>query len=171
MTHRFLAVHQMDKAKVLGVILNSAQRTIVFCNTKRSCDRLHDDLGKLGIDTAVIHGDLRQRVREKALSRFTDGSTAALIATDVAARGIHVDDVEVVVHFDPPDDPKTYLHRSGRTARAGNKGIVVTLMLWDQELVVKRLQTRIKHEQPIFKVFSNDERLTDLVGAFEADAS
>jgi superfamily II DNA/RNA helicase len=81
----------------------------------------------------------------------------------VAARGIHVDDVDVVIHFDPPDDHKNYLHRSGRTARAGESGIVVTLVLWNEELEIKRMQRRLGIEMPLVEVFSNDKRLTDLV--------
>ena len=92
-----------------------------------------------------------------------------LVATDVAARGIHVDDVDVVIHYDPPEDHKTYLHRSGRTARAGESGVVVTLVLWNQELEVKRLQKRLGLDQPIVEVFSNDPRLADLAH-FDANA-
>ena len=80
----------------------------------------------------------------------------------MAARGIHVDDVEVVVHYDPPSDHKTYLHRSGRTARAGTKGLVVTLSLWDEELIVKRLQKRVGLDIALVEMFSNDERLMNL---------
>ena len=80
----------------------------------------------------------------------------------MAARGIHVNDVEVVIHYDPPSDHKTYLHRSGRTARAGTKGLVVTLSLWDEELVVKRLQKRVGLDVAVVEMFSNDSRLSDL---------
>ena len=90
----------------------------------------------------------RQRVRERALKDFDEGKLQVLVATDVAARGIHVDDVDVVIHYDPPTDHKTYLHRSGRTARAGESGIVVTLALWNQELEVKRLQKRHRCARP-----------------------
>ncbi len=162
MAHRFIGVHKMDQAKVVASIVTHSHRTIVFCNTKRMCDRLADDLEKLGVNAEPIHGDLRQRAREAALSRFIEGKIQALVATDVAARGIHVDDVDVVVHFDPPDDHKTYLHRSGRTARAGGTGVAVTLVLWDQELEVKRIQKRLGLDIPIVEMFSNDERLHDL---------
>ena len=101
-------------------------------------------------------------MREKALDRFARGDLPVLVATDVAARGIHVDDVEVVIHYDPPPDHKTYLHRSGRTARAGTKGLVVTLLLWDEELIVKRLQKRVGLEIPVVEMFSNDQRLQRL---------
>ncbi|MDA3039856.1 MAG: DEAD/DEAH box helicase [Actinomycetota bacterium] len=162
MAHRFIAVHQMDMAKVVASIAKHANRTIVFCNTKRNCDRLAQSLLDLGVDAEPIHGDLRQRQREKALAAFSGGDVEALIATDVAARGIHVDDVDVVVHYDVPDDHKTYLHRSGRTARAGGTGVAVSLVLWNQELDVKRLQKRLGLDEPIVEMFSNDPRLHDL---------
>ncbi len=162
MTHRFITVHQMDQAKVAAAIIKASNRTLVFCNTKRMCDRLSDDLESQGVSAEPIHGDLRQRQREKALKAFSDGEIQALVATDVAARGIHVDDVDVVVHFDPPDDHKTYLHRSGRTARAGGSGLAVTFVLWNQELDVKRMQKRLELDIPIVEMFSNDERLQDL---------
>ena len=164
MAHRFITVHEMDRKKVVATIVASAKRTMVFCNTKRACDRLSGDLAKLDVASEPIHGDLRQRQREKALKQFTNGELQALVATDVAARGIHVDDVDVVIHFDPPDDHKTYLHRSGRTARAGGSGVAVTLVLWNQELEVKRMQKRLALDIPIVEMFSNDVRLQDLFG-------
>jgi superfamily II DNA/RNA helicase len=164
MVHRFVAVHEMDRNKVVATIVNSVSRTMVFCNTKRACDRLANDLDRLNVEAQPIHGDLRQRQREKALRDFSNGKTQALVATDVAARGIHVDDVDVVIHFDPPEDHKTYLHRSGRTARAGGSGVAVTLVLWNQELEVKRIQKRLALDLPITEMFSNDDRLTDLAG-------
>lgn len=121
MAHRFIAVHQMDTVKVVAAISRASNRTIVFCNTKRNCDRLARELEKLDVNAEPIHGDLRQRQRE-ALAAFAKGEVEALVATDVAARGIHVDDVDVVIHYDPPDDHKTYLHRSGRTARRAAPG-------------------------------------------------
>ncbi len=162
MLHRFITVHEMDRNRVVAAIVKAAKRTMVFCNTKRGCDRLAAELSKLDVRAQPIHGDLRQRHREKALARFSEGDLQALVATDVAARGIHVDDVDIVVHFDPPEDHKTYLHRSGRTARAGESGLAVTLVLWNQELDVKRLQKRLALDIPIVEMFSNDERLQDL---------
>ncbi len=164
MLHRFITVHEMDRNRVVAAIVKAAKRTMVFCNTKRGCDRLAAELSKLDVRAQPIHGDLRQRHREKALARFSEGDLQALVATDVAARGIHVDDVDIVVHFDPPEDHKTYLHRSGRTARAGESGLAVTLVLWNQELDVKRLQKRLALDIPIVEMFSNDERLQDLAG-------
>jgi superfamily II DNA/RNA helicase len=163
MTHRFLHIHQMDKVKVAAEITRHASRVLMFCNTKAGCDRLVRKLGDEGIRAEAIHGDLRQNMRERALERFSQGKLPVLVATDVAARGIHVDDVEVVIHYDPPPDNKTYIHRSGRTARAGTKGLVVTLSLWDQELEVKRVQKRIGLDLPPVEMFSNDPRLADLV--------
>lgn len=164
MHHRFLLVHEMDKAKVAAAIISHARRAMVFSATKHGADRLARNLQDQGVAVAAIHGDLRQQAREKALSRFADGKLAALVATDVAARGLHIDDVDVVIHYDPPAEHKTYLHRSGRTARAGESGVVVTLLLWNQELEIKRIMRRIGIEQPIVEIFSNDPRLADLVG-------
>ena len=164
MTHRFLTVHQMDKSKVIAAIGRASNRTIVFTRTKRYADRLVQDLRDEGVKAGAIHGDLPQRLREKALAGFAEGSVPVLVATDVAARGIHVDDVDVVVHGDPPEDHKAYIHRSGRTARAGEEGLVVTLALWNEELEVRRLQKRLGLDMPIVEVFSNDPRLEDLAG-------
>ena len=164
MEHRFLLVHEMDKVKVTAAVAASAEKTMVFVRTKRGADRLVQRLEAEGVDAAAIHGDLRQQLRERALNDFMAGKLRVLVATDVAARGIHVDDVEIVIHYDPPEDHKGYLHRSGRTARAGESGLVVTLVLWDQELEVRRLQKRIGVVQPIVEIFSNDARLADLVG-------
>jgi superfamily II DNA/RNA helicase len=162
MTHRFLHVHERDKVKVAAAITRSVSRTLIFSNTKAGCDRLVKKLLTEGIRAQAIHGDLRQNIREKALARFASGKLPALVATDVAARGIHVDGVEVVIHYDPPSDHKTYLHRSGRTARAGTDGLVVTLSLWDEELIVKRLQKRVGLDMELVEMFSNDPRLENL---------
>ncbi|MBU3702639.1 MAG: DEAD/DEAH box helicase [Acidimicrobiia bacterium] len=166
MQHRFLLVHEMDKVKVAASIIRNSNRAIVFVRTKRAADRVAENLRREGVDAASIHGDLRQSQREKALRDFTDGKLKALVATDVAARGIHVDEVDVVIHYDPPEDHKAYLHRSGRTARAGANGVVATLVLWNEELEVRRLLKRLKIDQPMVEVFSNDPRLADL-GAWD----
>jgi len=166
MAHRFVLVHQLDKVKVAAAITRNVPRTLVFVRTKRGADRLVEQLEKEGVRAAAIHGDLRQAMREKSLAAFTAGKLPVLVATDVAARGIHVDDIDVVVHYDPPEDAKTYLHRSGRTARAGESGLVVTLVLWDQELEVRRMQRRLGLDVPIVEMLSNDPRLPDL-GAWD----
>ena len=164
MVHRFVGVHKLDKVKVTAAIANSVGRTLVFTRTKVAADRLARDLQRENVNAAPIHGDLRQAAREKSLRQFIAGELPVLVATDVAARGIHVDDVDVVVQFDPPGEHKTYVHRSGRTARAGESGVVVTLSLWDQELDVKRIQRRLELDEPIVEMFSNDARLRDLLG-------
>ncbi|MBT3245387.1 MAG: DEAD/DEAH box helicase [Actinobacteria bacterium] len=162
MEHRFLAVHEMDRVKVAAAIIDGSNRTIVFSRTKWGADKLTRRLVEEGVNAAAIHGDLRQSQREKALGDFANGKVKALVATDVAARGIHVDDVDVVIHYDPPSDAKTYLHRSGRTARAGESGVVVSLVVWNEELEVRKLLRRLGMKFPIVEVFSNDDRLADL---------
>ena len=163
MEHRFLTVHEMDRVRVAARIIEASKRTIIFSRTKWGADKLAAKLVDAGVDAAPIHGDLRQAQREKALADFIGGKIKCLVATDVAARGIHVDDVDVVIHYDPPSDAKTYLHRSGRTARAGESGVVVSLVLWNEELEVRKLLRRLGMKQPIVEVYSNDERLDDLM--------
>jgi superfamily II DNA/RNA helicase len=162
MSHRFLQVHEMDKVKVAAAIARAVNRTLMFTRTKRGADRLARGLLQEDVSAAAIHGDLPQRVRERSLKDFSDGKLPVLVATDVAARGLHIDDVDVVLHYDPAQDHKTYLHRSGRTARAGEKGTVATLILWNEELEVRRMLPRIGVDQPLVEVFSNDPRLADL---------
>jgi superfamily II DNA/RNA helicase len=164
MEHRFLEVHQMDRVKVCAAICRNSEKTLVFVRTKRGADRLVEQLRKEGVRADAIHGDLRQSNRERTLKDFADGRLPALVATDVAARGLDIDMVDVVVHFDPPEDHKAYLHRSGRTARAGEAGLVVTLVQWNQVLEIERIQTRIGLRSPIVEIFSNDPRLADLAG-------
>jgi superfamily II DNA/RNA helicase len=168
MEHRFIAVHQLDKVKVLEAISRGAERTMVFVRTKRGADRLVLQLARENVKAAAIHGDLRQSQREKALNDFSAGKLRVLVATDVAARGIHVDHVDIVIHYDPPEDYKGYLHRSGRTARAGEAGLVVTLVLWDQRADMEVLQKRVGIRMPVVEMLSNDPRLLDL-RAWEPD--
>jgi superfamily II DNA/RNA helicase len=111
----------------------------MFVRTKHGAERLSKQLSKLGADATSIHGNLSQNARQRALAGFSAGHPRVLVATDVAARGIHVDDVDLVVHFDPPNDAKDYLHRSGRTARAGATGTVVSFVRPDEKPAVTRL--------------------------------
>jgi superfamily II DNA/RNA helicase len=171
MTHRFLLVHQLDKVKVTAAICRSAQRALVFSRTKRGADRLTVELRKEGVNARAIHGDLRQQHRERALRAFVEGRLPVLVATDVAARGIDVDGIDVVIHFDPPEDHKGYLHRSGRTARAGREGLVVSLILWNEQLDVERIQRRLGLVSPMVEMFSNDPRLRNLHSWDPATAS
>ncbi len=130
--HVFRA-HSMDKPEMLARILQAEGRglTMVFCQTKRQCDRLAADLAERGFAVAAVHGDLGQGQREQALRAFRAGKIDVLVATDVAARGIDVEGVTHVVNYSCPDDEKTYLHRIGRTGRAGASGVAVTLVDWD----------------------------------------
>jgi superfamily II DNA/RNA helicase len=169
MAHRFLLVHQMDKVRVAAAICRHAERCLVFTRTKRGADRLTEALRREGVNARAIHGDLRQEQRERALRNFAQGRLPVLVATDVAARGIDVDGIDVVIHFDPPEDHKGYLHRSGRTARAGRDGLAVTLVLWNQQLEVERIQRRLGLSAPIVEMFSNDPRLGNL-GAWDPAA-
>ncbi len=163
MHHIFLGVHRMDKDKVVATIAKTNGKTVVFCDTKRLCDRVADNLRELGAKVSALHGDLSQASREKALARFTRGEITVLVATDVAARGIDIDDVAVVIHYEPPIDSKTYLHRSGRTARAGRDGFAVTLAEYNQHTTCRIIQRALKlpTETPT-EVFSNDSRLANL---------
>ena len=162
MVHHFLQVHQMDRIKVAATICKSFDKTLIFCRTKRGADRLVEQLQKEGVDAAAIHGDLRQSQREKALADFQGEKLAVLVATDVAARGLHIDAVDCVMHFDPPEDHKAYLHRSGRTARAGSTGVVVSLLLWNQAIDAEVIMRRLNLKRPIVEVFSNNPHLIDL---------
>ena len=169
MHHLFLAVHHMDKDRVVGAISQGEPKVAVFCQTKRLCDKVARSLSELGVDAAAIHGDLPQVSRERALRKFAEGKLAVLVATDVAARGLDIDDIGAVIHYDPPKDAKDYLHRSGRTARAGRDGWAVTLVEYNQHTQMRILQRtlRLPLEPPI-EVFSNDLRLRDLA-SFAAD--
>jgi superfamily II DNA/RNA helicase len=131
-THAFWRVEREDRVRVCADVIKHAGPTIVFCRTKRGTDQLAKKLAQAGVRNEAIHGNRSQGQRERALAAFMHGRVDALIATDVAARGIHVDDVACVVHFDPPHDAKDYTHRSGRTARAGARGTVISLVGRDQ---------------------------------------
>jgi superfamily II DNA/RNA helicase len=126
--HRVLVLSAADKVPVAAEIAGRPGRTLFFVRTKHGADRLAKQLSRAGVEAAAIHGDRNQSQRQRALDAFTAGHPRVLVATDVAARGIHVDDVDLVVQFDPPNDHKDYLHRSGRTARAGATGMVVALV-------------------------------------------
>ena len=169
MHHLFLAAHHMDKDKVIGSIGKSIPKVLVFCQTKRNCDRVAANLDDLGVNAAPLHGDMQQSSRERALRKFAEGQLSVLVATDVAARGIDIDDIGAVIHYQPAKDVKDYLHRSGRTARAGRDGWAVTLVEYNQHTQVRILQRgmRLPNEKAI-EVFSNDVRLLDL-SDFEVD--
>ena len=130
------------------VSYDDSGRTLVFVRTKRGADRLVKRLAKRGVESAAMHGDKSQGQREKALRRFHDGRLSALVATDVAARGIDVDDVTQVINFDAPEDRETYVHRIGRTGRAGRTGVGVTFVMHDQARDVAKIAHELRlHSQ------------------------
>jgi len=171
MHHLFLAAHHMDKDKVIGAIGQGIPKLLVFCQTKRNCDRVARNLADLGVNASAIHGDLPQKARERAMQRFAEGKLSMLVATDVAARGIDIDDIGAVVHYEPAKDVKDYLHRSGRTARAGRDGWAVTLVEYNQHTQVRILQRGMRlPSNPAIEVFSNNPNLRDL-SSFGADST
>ena len=141
--HHFWRVEHSDRLALVADVVGANGSTLVFTRTRRGADRLARQLDQNGVKAEAIHGGRSQRQRDRALRNFKNGQAEALIATDVAARGIHVDGVECVVHFDPPEDHKAYLHRSGRTARAGAGGHVVSLVQRDQVRTAGRLQDHL----------------------------
>jgi superfamily II DNA/RNA helicase len=147
--HLFWKVPRAERTGVLAEAVGTAWPAIVFCRTRHGSDRLARQLDKAGIRTAAIHGGRSQSQRTRALSDFMNGKVHALVATDVAARGIHVDDVAAVFHFDPPEDYKAYIHRSGRTARAGRSGVVISLLTPEQVKDAQRMQRQIGLDEPV----------------------
>ncbi|WP_419850855.1 DEAD/DEAH box helicase [Candidatus Poriferisocius sp.] len=156
--HRFWTVEKTERVNVCANVISSAGPTIVFCRTRHGSDRLARQLSQRGVSAAAIHGGHAQNRRTRTLREFTDGRVMALVATDVAARGIHVDCVAGVIHFDPPEDHKAYLHRSGRTARAGETGLVVSLIQQGQHADVKLIQQQLGLNQPITSPTSIEQR-------------
>jgi len=141
MDHQLFKVRAEDKLMVTAEVVARPGRTLLFVRTKHGADRLARQLQRAGVDAGAIHGNLNQNQRQRALDAFSSGHARVLVATDVAARGIHVDDVDLVIHFDPPNDHKDYLHRSGRTARAGNAGTVLSLAQPEQVRALARLHS------------------------------
>ena len=168
MRHLFLGVHHMDKNRVIAAMARAGGQTVVFCDTKRACDKVSDDLASLGEKVSALHGDMAQGARERSLRKFAQRELNILVCTHVAARGIDIDDVGIVVHYVPPLEVKTYLHRSGRTARAGKDGWAVTLAEYNQHTTCRIIQRGLKLEaQAPIEVFSNDKRLADLGSFFK----
>ncbi|HAX04546.1 MAG TPA: RNA helicase, partial [Acidimicrobiaceae bacterium] len=141
--HHFWSVDRSERVNVAVNLIRRTGKTVVFTRTRHGADRAAKQLGREGLEAAVIHGARSQNQRDRALAHFTDGEALVLVATDVAARGIHVDGVECVLHFDPPEDGKAYVHRSGRTARAGATGTVVCFVDKSQRKAVKQLQREV----------------------------
>ena len=148
-THLFWKVAKSDRAKATERAALEGAPTIVFCRTRHGADRLTRRLARGKLSAAAIHGGRTQNQRTRALDAFASGRIDVLVATDVAARGIHVDGVATVVHFDPPEDHKAYVHRSGRTARAGSGGRVISLLQPEQLSEARRLKKRLGIDGPI----------------------
>ena len=152
MRHLFWQAEHAGKVGLTAEVVARHDSAIVFCRTKHGADRLTRQLAQHGVPAVAIHGNRTQPQRHRALQRFASGEVRALVATDVAARGIHVDAVGCVVHFDPPNDEKDYLHRSGRTGRAGVDGTVVSLLMHDQVRLAQRFQRSLGLRQGIDRV-------------------
>ncbi|BCJ34064.1 RNA helicase [Actinocatenispora thailandica] len=156
MTHHVLQVEREHRLPVLVDLTSAPGRSVVFTRTKHGAKALVRQLQRNGVPAAELHGNLSQNARTRNLDDFRSGRVAALVATDIAARGIHVDDVALVVHADPPADHKAYLHRSGRTARAGGSGTVVTLASSEQAREVRQLLRAARINAPTTRVTSPD---------------
>ncbi|HEY7486343.1 MAG TPA: DEAD/DEAH box helicase [Streptosporangiaceae bacterium] len=165
MDHHVLLIPPKEKGDITAEIANREGRTLLFARTKHGVDRLVKQLAKAGVRAGGLHGGKSQSVRTRTLADFREGALGVLVATDVAARGIHVDDISLVVHVDPPADHKNYLHRAGRTARAGERGTVVTLVLPHQVKSTAALTRRAGVEAVRTKVSAGDAELVRLTGA------
>ncbi|OZG30538.1 ATP-dependent RNA helicase [Williamsia sp. 1138] len=163
--------HALDKAELVARILQAEGRgaTMIFTRTKRTAQKVADDLAERGFAVGAVHGDLGQVAREKALTAFREGRINVLVATDVAARGIDIDDVTHVINYQCPDDEKTYVHRIGRTGRAGRTGIAVTLVDWDElhrwEMISKALD--LAKDEPV-ETYSSSPHLREEMGISES---
>ena len=149
------------------ISLRARGGTIMFVKTKHGVDRLAQHLHLIGVSAGALHGGKTQNNRTKTLASFSDGTTPVLVATDVAARGIHVDDVTLVVHVDPPAEAKDYLHRAGRTARAGESGVVVTIVTDEERESVEKLTKQAGIKVHGVRVRPDDLELTRITGAME----
>ncbi|KUL39021.1 DEAD/DEAH box helicase [Actinoplanes awajinensis] len=165
MDHHLLLIPPAEKFPITASIANREGKTIVFARTQMGVDRLVEQLHAVGVRAGALHGGKTQRVRTRTLAEFKEGRSNVLVATDVAARGIHVDGVSLVVHVDPPKDPKDYLHRAGRTARAGESGAVVTLVLPKQRRTTQAMMTKAGVSPSEVRVRVGDEKLAEVTGA------
>ena len=167
MEHHVLVAFPEDKSTIISQIAAREGKTILFARTQAGVDRIAKDLAFEGIPTSGLHGGKSQAVRTRTLAEFKEGITNVLVATDVAARGIHVDNVSLVVHIDPPNDPKDYLHRAGRTARAGEDGAVVTMVTPRQQKSVLSMMSRAGVNPEVSKVKPMSRELIEITGAQE----
>ena len=162
MTHYFFNVTQNDRMAVITDLCSAPGRSLVFTRTKHGARKLTAALVKAGVPSVELHGDLSQAVRARNLAALANGKVDTLVATDIAARGIHVDDIGLVIHADPPEEHKAFLHRSGRTARAGAEGTVITMVTENQRRHTKRLAKDADIEPINVKVEPGSEILTEI---------
>jgi superfamily II DNA/RNA helicase len=162
--HRVLICEQDDRSQVLLRLVQGEGKSLIFTRTKMTAERLSESLTNNGVPAARLHGDLNQNQRTRNLERFVKGQVRVLVATDVAARGIHVDDVALVIQVDPPEEYKTYLHRSGRTGRAGKEGIVITLIPRSKRRKVEDLLRRAERDAKFTDVRPGAQIVEDLAG-------
>ena len=162
--HRILVLEPKHRSRVFHRLVQGSGKSIVFVRTKQTAEALAQSLNDAGIPTARLHGDLNQSQRTRNLARFSEGFTRVLIATDVAARGIHVDDVKLVIQVDLPEDYKTYLHRAGRTGRAGRKGIVISLVPLGRTRKIEGILERSERKAIYSQVVADDPLLAELAG-------
>lgn len=162
--HRVLVIEHRDKAEILTSLVDRAGKTLVFARTRAYADMLAEQFDDAGIPAVSLHGDLNQAKRTRNLERLTSGRVNVLVATDVAARGIHVDDIDLVVQADPPDEYKTYLHRSGRTGRAGRSGRVVTLITRQRQRRMTEMLERAEIDAPFENARLDDDVIEEIAG-------
>ena len=165
--HYVFVMNHNDKVNISNQIASRDGKSIFFVRTKRGADKLATNLSSVGVKVGTLHGGKSQAVRTRTLARFKEQDSAVLVATDVAARGIHVDGIDLVVHFDAPADHKDYLHRSGRTARAGKTGRVVTLATHKEQRAIGGITTRAGVEPWVMAIKPLDEKLISITGAKE----
>ena len=162
--HRVLVIDHRDKAEILVSLVDRAGKTLVFARTRAYAEMLAEQFDDAGISAVALHGDLNQAKRTRNLEKMTSGRVAVLVATDVAARGIHVDDIDLVVQADAPDEYKTYLHRSGRTGRAGRSGRVVTLIPRQRRRRMVEMLERAEIDAPFEDARPGDDLLEEIAG-------
>jgi superfamily II DNA/RNA helicase len=167
--HRVLVIEHRDKAEILASLVDRDGKTLVFARTRAYAEMLAEQFDDAGISAVALHGDLNQAKRTRNLERLTSGRVRVLVATDVAARGIHVDDIDLVVQADAPDEYKTYMHRSGRTGRAGRSGTVVTLITRQRRRRMTELLDRAEIEAPFEEARLGDDLIEELSGRQPAD--
>ena len=162
--HRVLVIDHRDKAEILTSLVDRAGKTLVFARTRAYAEMLAEQFDDAGIHAVALHGDLNQAKRTRNLERLTSGRVSVLVATDVAARGIHVDDIDLVVQADAPDEYKTYLHRSGRTGRAGRVGTVVTLIPRQRRRRMTEMLDRAEIDAPFEDARPGDDVIEEISG-------